>query len=61
MGEIYMVYQCLVYFSEYFTQVMGDINLPLFSDVNSTNTSEGEVLLGKGIWIQVKGKILYCI
>jgi hypothetical protein len=60
MVEGYMVYQSMVYFSEYLPQVVGDINVPLLWDVNSTNKFEGEVLLGKGRWRKVKGIRFYC-
>jgi len=60
MVEGYMVYQSAVYFSEYLPQVVSDINVPLFWDVNSINKFEGEVFLGKCRWKKVKGISCYC-
>ena len=56
-----MVCLFMVYFSEYLSQVVGDINVPLHWVVNPINKFEWEVLLGKGIWIKVKGTIFYYI
>jgi hypothetical protein len=61
MVEGYMLYQSTVYFSEYLPQVVGDMDVPLLWDANTTNKFKGEVLLGKGRWRKVKGKIVYCI
>jgi len=60
MVEGYIVYQSMMYFSEYLPQVVGDINVPLLWDANSTNKFEKEVLSGKGRWIKVKGVGFYC-
>ena len=46
--EGYMVYQSIVYFSDYLPQIMGDMDVPLLWDVNSTSKTEGKVLLVKG-------------
>ena len=61
MVEGNILYQSTVYFSEYFPQVVGDMDVPLLWDANFTNKFKGEVLYGKGRWIKVKGKSLYCI
>ena len=60
MVEGYMLYQSTVYFSEYLPQVVGDMDVSLLWDANTTNKFKGEVLLGKGRWRKVKGKIVYC-
>ena len=56
MVEGYMVYQYLVYTSQYIpilaTKIM---KVPRIWDVNSINKFEGEVLVGKGRMRKVKG------
>jgi hypothetical protein len=56
MVEGYMVYQSMVYISEYLPKV--DIDVPHIWDDKYTNKFEGEVLLGKGIEKKVKGGCL---
>ena len=55
----YMVYHSTMYFSEYLPQVVGDINVLLLWDVNSTYKFEGEVMLGEGRWRKVKGILIF--
>jgi hypothetical protein len=44
----YMVYQSLVYISQYLPKLLASMNVPIIWDVNPINKFEGEVLLGKG-------------
>ena len=55
MVEGYMVYQSLVYISQYLPKLEANMNVPLIWDVNSINKFEGEVMLGKGRIRKVKG------
>jgi hypothetical protein len=55
MVEGYMVYQSLVYISQYLPKLATYMNVPLIWDVNSINKFEGEVMLGKGRMRKVKG------
>ena len=55
MVEGYMLYQSIMYFSDYLPQIVGDMDVLLFCDANSTNKFKGKVLLGKGRWRKVKG------
>jgi hypothetical protein len=55
MVEGYMVYQSLVYISQYLPKLATNMNVPLIWDVNSINKFEGEVMLGKGRMRKVKG------
>jgi hypothetical protein len=50
-----MVYQSMMYISEYLRSTLLDINVPPIWDVDSNNKYEGEVLLGKGRMRKVKG------
>ena len=54
MIEGYMVYQSIMYFTEYLPLVEGDINVHLIWDVNYTRKFEGGVLLGKSRWRKSK-------
>ena len=55
MVEGYMVYQCMVYISEYLLKLAENTNVPHIWHLNSINKFEGEVLLGKGTMRTVKG------
>ena len=55
MVEGYMVYQCMVYISEYLPKLAKNMNVPRIWHLNSINKFEGEVLLGKGIMRTMKG------
>ena len=55
MVEGYMVYQCMVYISEYLPKLAENINVPRIWHLNSINKFEGEVLLGKGTMRTMKG------
>ena len=55
MVEGYMVYQCMVYISEYLPKLAENMNVPHIWHLNSINKFEGEVLLGKGTMRIVKG------
>ena len=50
-----MVYQCMVYISEYLPKLEDNMNVPLIWHLNSINKFEGEVLLGKGTMRTMKG------
>ena len=50
-----MVYQCMVYTSEYLPILAENMNVPRIWHLNSINKFEGEVLLGKGTMSTVKG------
>lgn len=50
-----------IYFSNYLPQVVGDINVHVIWDVNSSKKFEWEALLGKHRWIKVKGNSFYRI
>ena len=51
----YMVYQPMVYISQYLPNLAKNINLARIWHVESINKFEGEVLLGKGRKRKVKG------
>ena len=53
--EGYMVYQCMVYISEYLPKLAENMNVPHIWHLNSINKFEGEVLLGKRTMRIVKG------
>ena len=55
MMEGYMVYQNLLYVSEYLPNLASKINLRRIGDLESNNNFEGEYLKGKGIPRKVKG------
>ena len=48
MVQRYMLYQSMVYISQYLPNLAKNINLPHIWHVNSINKYEGEVMLGKG-------------
>jgi hypothetical protein len=48
MVEGYMVYQTMVYITQYLPKISASINVDHIWDVNSINKFEGEHLLGKG-------------
>ena len=52
MVEGYMVYQCMVYISEYLPKLAENMNVPRIWHLNSINKF---VLLGKGTMRTVKG------
>ena len=54
----YMIYQSMVYISEHLPNLAKNINLPRIWNVNSINKIEGEVLLGKGRTMKVKGNYM---
>jgi hypothetical protein len=45
--EGYMVYQCMLYISQYLPKLAENMNAPLIWHLDSINKFEGEVLLGK--------------
>ena len=51
----YMVYQSMVYISQYLPNLANNIHLHRIWHVNSINKFEGEVMLGKGRTRKVKG------
>ena len=55
MVEGYMVYQCMVYISQYIPKLAENMNVPRIWHLDSINKFEGEVLLGKGRMRTVKG------
>ena len=56
MVQGYMVYQSIVYISQYVPNLAKNINLPHIWHVNSINKFEGEVLLWKGsVEILIRG------
>jgi hypothetical protein len=48
MVEGHMVYQCMVYISQYLPKLAKNMNVPHIWHLDSINKFEGEVLLGKG-------------
>jgi hypothetical protein len=50
-----MVYQSLVYISQYLPKLAASVKVPCIWDVNSINRFEGEVLFEKGRMRKVKG------
>ena len=55
MVQGYIIYQSMVYISQYLPNLAKNINLPHTSHVNSINKFEGEVMLAKGRKRKVKG------
>ena len=55
MMEGYMVYQNMLYVSEYLPNLASNLNLRRICDPNSNNNFEGEYLKGKGRLRKVKG------
>jgi hypothetical protein len=55
MVEAHMVYQCMVYISQYLPKLVENMNVPHIWHLDSINKFEGEVLLGKGKMRIVKG------
>jgi hypothetical protein len=55
MVEGYMVYQCMVYISQYLPKLAENMNVACIWNLNSINKFEGEVILGKGKMRTVKG------
>ena len=55
MMEGYMVYQNMLYVSEYIPNLASKLNLHCICDPNSNNNFEGEYLKGKGRSRKVKG------
>ena len=54
MVEGYMVYQCMVYISQYLPRLAENMIVPLIWHLDSINKFEWEVLLGKGKMRTVK-------
>ena len=57
----YMVYQSMVYISQYLPNLAKNINLPHIWHVNYINKFEEEVLLGKGRTREAKGNYMVYI
>ena len=55
MMEGYMVYQNMLYVSEYLRKLTSKLNLRRISNLDSNNYIEGEYLKGKGRSRKVKG------
>ena len=55
MMDGYMVYQNMLYISEYLLNLASKLNLCRICDPYSNNNFEGEYLKGKGISRKVKG------
>ena len=55
MVEGYMVYQCMVYISQYLPKLAENMNVPHIWHLDSINKFEGEVLLEKGKMRTAKG------
>ena len=55
MMEGYMVYQNMLYVSEYLPKLASKLNLRCICDPDSNNYFEGEYLNGKGRSRKVKG------
>ena len=55
MVQVYMLYQSMVYISQYIPNLAKNINLPRIWHVDSINKFEGEDLSGKGRKRKVKG------
>ena len=55
MMEGYMVYQNMLYVSEYLPNLVSKLNLCRICDPDSNNNFEGEYLKGKGRSRKVKG------
>ena len=47
MVEGYMVYQCMVYISQYLPKLAENMNVPCIWHLYSIKKTEGEVVLGK--------------
>ena len=56
MVEGYMVYQTMVYISEYLPKFVAKIHVDRIWDPNSIKFFEGEYLMGKGRSRKVRGK-----
>ena len=54
--EGYMVYQTMVYITQYIPKIVASINVDRIWDVKSINKFEGEHLLGKGRMMKVTCK-----
>jgi hypothetical protein len=54
MIEGYMVYQCMVYISQYLPRLAENMNVPRIWHLDSINKFEGEVILRKGKMRTVK-------
>jgi hypothetical protein len=55
MVDGYMLYQSMVYISQYLPKLAANMNVDRIWDVNSIKKFEGEHLLGKGRMTKVKG------
>jgi hypothetical protein len=55
MVEGYMVYQCMVYISQYIPKLVENMNVPHIWHLDSINKFKWEVLLGKGKMRAMKG------
>ena len=55
MVEGYMVYQFMVYISEYLPKLAENMNVPRIWHLNSIKKFDGEVLLGKATMRTMKG------
>ena len=55
MVEGYMLYQSMVYISQYLPKLAANMHVDRIWDVNSIKKFEGEHLLGKGRMTKVKG------
>jgi hypothetical protein len=55
MVEGYMLYQSMVYISQYLPKLATNMHVDRIWDVNSIKKFEGEHLLGKGRMTKVKG------
>ena len=58
MVEGYMVYQCMVYISQYIPKLVENMNVPCIWHLNFINKFEGEVLLEKGRIRTMKGNLM---
>ena len=56
MIEGYMIYQTMVYISDYLPKFVAKIHVDRIWDPNSINKFEGEYLMGKGRSRKVRGK-----
>jgi hypothetical protein len=55
MVEVYMLYQSMVYISQYIPKLATNMHVDRIWDVKSIKKFEGEHLLGKGRMTKVKG------
>ena len=62
MLEGYMVYQTMVYISEYLSNFAANIHIDRIWDPNSNEKFKGEYLIGKGRLRRVRGnyKLFFC-